>query len=148
MRVNLSGADVGGFDPIPAGTYIAKVTSGEMTEAGPNAKNAGAPMIKWELTVQGGQYQGRKLFMNNLLIQEGTYGGLSRLKELLLATERYEPAQLDAEEFDFEIDDVIGADVKVSVKIRPGNQDYDPSNDIRKVRPVTEEDLADASLLP
>jgi hypothetical protein len=149
MRINLSGASDSGFSAVPAGTYICKITGGEATVTGPNSKKPGSPMVKWEFTVQEGEYQGRKFFMNNVLVpdSDGVERGLGRLREVLLASGRFEESDLMGE-VEFEFDDLIGCDVKVKVKVRPASGDYDESNDVQRVRRVTDEDLADMSMLP
>jgi hypothetical protein len=146
IKADLSGIQ-SGFKAAPAGTYACKITKCELTEAGPSAKNAGAPMLKWEFTVQPpSEYVDRKFFMNTLLVQEGDFGGLNRIKEILAATGLYTEEQL-AGPIDFEPDDVIGVDVRCTVRVKPETEQYDEGNDVRRVRPMGE-DEEESSLLP
>lgn len=141
MRINLSGV-TSDFEPIPSGKYRCKITDGEIKEAGPNAKFPGSEMILWELTVQQGDYEGRKVFSNTTLLPHALFG----LHNMLLATGKWDKEDLDVEDFDFEIDQVVGSDVIALVV----QQLYDGEmrNSVKRLRPVSEEDLADSSLLP
>jgi len=134
------------FDLIPSGTYVAKVTDGEMREAGPNAKNPGAEMINWEFTIQKGDHESRKQWINTVLVENA----LGILKNFLGAlskdgTPMFNQEQLDGD-LDFDIDDILGADCKIVV----GQRVYEGENRnyVKRVKPLTEQDIAEDSLLP
>jgi hypothetical protein len=151
MRVDLSGTDAG-FDALPSGRYVVKVTDGELRTSGENAKHTGSEYINWELTVQTGEYEGRKVWQNTPW-SHGTCecgdwkaGALIGLKSLLTATGIWTDEQLNADDFDFEIDEVIGADVKAVVAL--GEYQGEATNNVKRIKALTEEDTVDAGLMP
>jgi hypothetical protein len=139
-RVNLTDVESGGFDPIPAGSYQAKVTDGEIRESGPNAKNPGAEYINWEFTIQGGEFDGRKQWQNTSLLPQALFS----VKGLLEATGRFTADQLNGD-LDFEIEDVLGADVTIVVRQR--EWDNETRNEVKRVK-AAGETASDSSLLP
>ena len=128
IKINFEGVE-SGFDPLPAGNYHVKVTDGEIRTAGENAKHPGSEMILWTLTVQTGEFENRKLFYNTTLLPHALFG----LKGLLASTGRWEKAKLDSPEFDFEIDQVIGADVIAAVS--RSTYQGEEVNNIRRIKP-------------
>ena len=128
--VTINFADTGDleFGTLPPGRYHVKVTEGEMRESGPNSKNPGSQYINWELTVQDGDYEGRKLWTNTSLLPHALFG----LKALLLSTGKWDNTQL-ADSMDFEINDVLGASVVATV----ANRDYngEQRNDVKRFAP-------------
>ena len=143
MKLNFSDIENTSFDALPAGTYLAKLTDGVIREAGPSSKNPGSEYINWEFTVQGGPSEGRRIWTNTSLLPQTLF----RLKELLVATGRFEGAQLD-NELDFEIADLIGADVKLVLKYIPASDQYDARNDVKRFRTAGAADDVEGSLLP
>ncbi len=51
------------FDPVPNGRYQAKIDKVYLDRS----KTSSNLMLKWELVIISGQYQGRRLFRNNML---------------------------------------------------------------------------------
>jgi opacity protein-like surface antigen len=141
IRVNFTDVESTNYDAIPGGTYAAKVTDGEIRESGPNAKNPGANYINWEFTIQEGEHQGRKQWMNTSLLPQALFG----LKGLLAATGRFSEDRLNGD-LDFEIDEVLGADVKIVV--RQKQYEGDTQNEVKRVKPVGAPSEAESSLLP
>ncbi len=129
FKVNLDGVDVNAFDPIPASTYKAFVTDGEVKESGPQSKNPGSQYINWEFTISEGTYENRKQWMNTSLLPQALFG----IKALLQATGRFSEAQLSGE-IDFDIADVIGSEVLIVVKIKEYNGE--DRNEVKSVRAV------------
>jgi hypothetical protein len=135
-----------GFEAIPAGLYHVKVTDGTETEV----KNEGGkleqgtPGVNWEFTVQDGEFAGRKVFTNTW-IHPRTMGFV---KGLLESSGRFTNEQLSGD-LDWEIDQVIGADVMVKVAVRQYNGD--DVNDVKSIKPFkgeTSESSSSSSLLP
>lgn len=140
MRANLTEAGAG-YEPIPAGRYNARITDGEVKEAGPNAKNPGAEYIHFEFTLTDGEYEGRKVWTNAMLTGKGTF----RINEILKCTDI---DLSNPEDVDFDIeDDIIGTECRIRVKVKPETDEYDASNEVTKVMPLGEGD-ADSSVLP
>lgn len=139
MRVDLSGTQ-GSFDVIPAARYQAKLTDAEVREAGPNAKHEGSEYINWEFTVSEGDHEGRKLW-NNTPWSHGSCdcndwksGSLFGLKAILKSSGIWTDEELDSDEFDFEINDVIGSDFTLVVGIK--QYQGDDQNEVKKVKPA------------
>ncbi len=149
MRVDLSGVET--FEVIPSARYQAIVTDGEIRVSGPNAKHVGSEYINWEFTIQEGEQEGRKQWTNTPFshgecdCDDWKDGALFGLNNLLAATEKWTTEELDSDEFDFEIDDVIGSSVTIIVIVE--QYQGDEVNNIKRVKPAYAGDDAD-SLLP
>ena len=113
VTVNFAEVPDSDFSAIPPGKYHVKITGGEMRETGPNSKNPGAQYINWELTVQEGEQENRKLWTNTSLLPHALFS----LKGLLLAAGVVE-ADAARESLDFEIADLVSKSVVVTVGAR------------------------------
>jgi len=152
MRVDLSGTQ-GTFDVLPAGRYQAKLSDGEIREAGDQAKHPGSEYINWEFTVTEGDFEGRKLWQNTPWSHgscdcgDWKSGSLFGLKAILKSSGIWSDEELDGDEFDFEINDVIGSDFTLIVAVR--QYQGDDQNDVKKVKPASAgADSGSATLLP
>lgn len=78
-RINLdfSGVEERNFDPLPAGAYPVKVTGAEIRDS----KSSAFQYVNWELTVESGNGEGRKLWT----ITSFNPAALWKLKETLVA---------------------------------------------------------------
>lgn len=146
FKVNFTDVQTNNFEALPAGVYHVRATDGEVRESGPNSKNPGSEYINWELTVQEGPYEGRKLWTNTSLLPQALFA----LKGMLEASGRFTDDQLSGD-LDFEIDDVLGAEFKVKVTQREYNGDT--QNDIKRFYrledgPAAAVQPASSSLLP
>lgn len=113
VTVNFAEVPDTDFSAIPPGKYHVKITSGEMRESGPNSNNPGAQYINWELTVQEGDHENRKLWTNTSLLPHALFN----LKALLLATGTV--SKDDARDsLEFEIEDLISKSVVATVGAR------------------------------
>jgi hypothetical protein len=141
IKVNFTDVQSSDFEPIPSGTYAARVTDGEIRESGPNSKNPGAQYINWEFTISEGEHESRKQWLNTSLLPQALFG----LKGLLAATGKFSQEQIDGE-LDFDIDDVVGAEVKIVV----GQRTYEGElrNEVKRVKPVGAPSEAASTLLP
>jgi hypothetical protein len=85
LKVNFSteeaSSEARSFDPIPTGMYDAIITDIEERES-KSEKNNGKPYWHVELTIQGGEYDLRKVWANVMLFD----GALYSLAQLLKAT--------------------------------------------------------------
>ncbi len=149
MRVDLSETE--SFEVIDSGRYQAIVTDGEIRSSGPSAKHPSAEYINWEFTIQEGENEGRKQWTNTPIghgecdCDEWKSGALFGLNNLLTATGNWTKEELDSDEFDFEIDDVIGS--AVTIVVVKEKYEGDDVNNVKRVRPAYAGDDAD-SLLP
>lgn len=127
--INLEGVEAGDFDPIPVGEYAARVTDGQIQEAGPNAKHPGSEYINWEFTIQEGDYEGRKQWTNTTLLPHALYG----LKELLKATEDHHGLDHEGQIKKYEIiDKVIGA--PCTLRVTKDTYDGETVNRVKRVK--------------
>jgi hypothetical protein len=131
IKLNLGDIDIKKFDPIPAGTYDAKVTGGELKSTSGEGKLGKVPMINWEFTIQDEEYVNRKVWMNTV-IHETTLFNL----KALLATGKFSEEDMAAE-LDFEIEDIIGEEVRVVVAQREYNGEV--RNEVKRVKGMTDE---------
>lgn len=132
--VTLNFADTGDIEygAIPSGKYHAKITGGEMREAGPNSKNPGSQYVNWEFTIQQGEFESRKVWTNTSLLPQALFG----LKALLLASGKYTKEDL-AGELNFDIDSLTSADVVITVGQREYNGDI--RNEVKRFNPFDAE---------
>jgi hypothetical protein len=155
MRINFTDVDSGSYEALPSGVYHVKVTDVESRTSGENAKHPGSEYFNWEFTIQRGDAEERRLWDNTSYdhgecdcSEEETFNkALFKLKQLIEATEAYTPEELAEEDFEFDPDEVLGKDCNVVVGQRPG-QDGEPQNVIKRYKPISAEELANASLLP
>jgi len=144
MKVDLSAID-SGFDLIPSGKYPARITDGEVREAGPNAKYPGSEYINWEftLTEDAGEYAGRKQWTNTSLRPEALFG----LKALLESSGLWNKEELNAPDFDFDIDELFGEEVTLVVAVT--QYQGEDQNTVKRIRPAGQATgSAGSSLLP
>ncbi len=113
VTVNFAEVPDSDFSAIPPGKYHVKITGGEMRESGPNSNNPGAQYINWELTVQEGDHENRKLWTNTSLLPHALFS----LKALLIATGTTD-ADSARESLNFEIEDLISKSVIATVGSR------------------------------
>ena len=99
MSIRVDFTDVqDGFQPIPEGKYDATVFEVEQKVG----QNSGKPYLNWQLKIQGGEFDGRRVFYMTSL----SPGALWKLKANLNAL-GYSKEQLEG---DFELDptDLVG----------------------------------------
>lgn len=156
VRVNLSETE--GFDPIPAGRYPLNVFDGELRTSGENAKHPGSEYIAWDFTVAAGDNEGRHIWTNTVTDHGdcdcGDAEAIARfekgkfmLMDLLKATGKWSEEELRSEDFDFEIEDVVGSTVSAAVGVRK-SEEYGDQNTIKKIKALSEAELASTSTLP
>lgn len=158
IRVNLSDVSDAGFDPVPTGKYAIRVYDGEIKESGPDAKHPGSVFVAWEHTIAAGDFENRHLW-DNTIISHGECGcseeekflkGLFKIKMLLSAVGKWSQEELDADDFDWEIEDVVGGLALATVQKRDDPQ-YGESNTIKAYKKLDQDAVAlsgASSLLP
>lgn len=141
-----------GFDPLPRGWYTVVVSDWSEAEVGDNARKL-APGTKgttYELTVDEGEYENRKLWANFWHAPSS----LGFWKGFLVATGRFNDDELSGA---LDIDELRerpqGARLQVRVKIRPAKGQYEASNQIQAYKAEGEDvgsngSGADSSFLP
>lgn len=123
-----------GYDPLPAGIYVAEVTDGEERTSGEDAKHPGATYIAWEFTIQDEEYEGRKAWLNTSFVEKAR--GL--LKGFLLGV-GYDEATLDSPEFEVDIDDIVGRQCKLVVSVGTNPKTKEANNSVKRVLPLDDE---------
>lgn len=68
------------FEPMPTGTYYARITDIDERECGPESKNPGKPYWNVEFTVQDGTFEGRKVWTNAMLFEGALYTVVQMMK--------------------------------------------------------------------
>lgn len=83
IKVNMTAKEgsSASLDPLPVGKYLVAVTDGKLQES-KSAKNSGKPYYNFELTVNEGQYDGRKIFTNVMCFDGALYSMSQMLKAL------------------------------------------------------------------
>jgi hypothetical protein len=131
LRVDFTDVQAG-FEAIPAGWYKVAITDGEERTSGENAKNPGAPYINWELTIQEGEFNGRKVWVNTSLLPQALFS----LKGMMAATGKWSEEELN-QSLEFDIPDLIGERCQCKVAVRKYNDE--DRNDVKGFRPYDEE---------
>jgi hypothetical protein len=150
VKLNLADIQQKDFSPVPAGKYSLRFTDYEMKEVGENAKpeNVGEPIANCEFTIIAPQeFEGKKVWSNFMF----TPKTLWRLQQFLASTGQYSDDELSSDDFDFELQDLIGSEVVASIKFVPETDQYEAKNEIKKFFPSGTEVGSSAgasSLLP
>ena len=105
VKVNLS--EVTGSDPVPTDIYNVKITDATIrdTKAGPGTQ------IRWEFTIEDGEYANRKVFDNTMIVGKGAFS----LENLLAACGTPVPPDQKASDLELDTDDYLGTTLKLSV---------------------------------
>lgn len=135
--LDLSGADLKGFDPIPAGTYDAEVFSVEAIEAeNPDGRlPMGTPGINVQFKITGGPHDNRRVWNRYWIPGEGydeekkkkTLGMLARY----LMAIGYPEEEVTKAGFKLDQEDMINRECKVTVKV---DREYN-NNKVTNVKP-------------
>jgi hypothetical protein len=103
MKIEFAGVESRTFEPLPTGSHPAKCTGAQYNEA---SARSGEPTIAWQFTVEGGEYDGRKAFLNTSL-QPQSLWSTQRVMVALGKTKE----EVDALNWDTEDPDKIQADL-------------------------------------
>jgi hypothetical protein len=114
----------GNYDPVPAGAYLASITS---AEARPTKDNSGQ-YIKVRYDITGPSHVGRVIFQyinhrNNSAKAEAI--GRAQLGELMIAL---------GINYLKRPEEMVGGQVEIQVAIRPARQEYPASNEVKGIR--------------
>jgi hypothetical protein len=136
IKVNLRDIETKNFDPIDTGRYDVKVIDGEMTKTSGEGKLGVVDMIKWELEVidnDDEKLNGRKLWTNSTIAPSTLWS----LKAMLAATGQYDEDDLADENFEFEIEDVVGCTmIAVVTKEEYPRDSGEYQNRIKRFKPL------------
>lgn len=137
LTIDLTDTDSygGGFDPIPRNWYKLVISDWETTEVKKVGGTfpEGTPGTKWELTVDEGDFENRKVWITHW--HHAT--SLPFLKGFLVATGKFEDGELDGEvDLNEARDRVVGSRIMGRVVIRPAKGEYEASNEVKNVKAV------------
>ena len=113
------------FDPVPAGTYVAKITQADL-----KATSTGGQMIKLRYDIIGPQHQGRVVF-GNINIRnanpEAERIGMEQLGDLCRAIGISGVSDTDQ---------LIGHDLQIKVTVKAAQGDYPAGNEVRGFKAI------------
>lgn len=158
LNLNMSSADLKGFDAIPAGTYDAsvyEVTMGE-TKGGADAKlPAGTPALNVQFKIDGGDYDNRRVFRKYIIAPEKLNGKKYEHKAMMdgmlakfFIALGWDEDEVISDSFEPELEDLVGKECRVTVKYRAADDEkgYPAQNDVTAVRPRSEATAGSALL--
>lgn len=126
ITLDFSGVESKDFDPIPNGVYEALVHDIEQTEV-KNGKNAGAPMWGVQFSINGGEYDNRRVFRNFILIPESMWA----IKRFLIAI-GIPSEQLDGQ-IQVDLEDLVGLPCRLVLRQR--EYEGQIQNEVKQVMP-------------
>lgn len=138
--LDLSGADLKGFEPVPAGSYACNIYAAEMGETGGGGKlPQGTPKLQITFVVTEGEYAKRR-FWSNYVIPPDDYENAAQLKGMLvrfLTALGYDEKKITSGKFNLDLEDLSGKPCVVTVKVekRYGGEDGEMTNTVTGVKP-------------
>lgn len=139
--LDLSGADLKGFTPVPAGSYPCRVFEASMGETGGGGKlPQGTPKLMLTFVVTEGEYEKRR-FWGNYSIPPNDYENAATLKGMLvraLTALGYDEKKLTSGKFQLDVDDIVGRECVVTVKVEPrfGGEEGEMTNTVTGIKPA------------
>lgn len=136
------------FKPIPPSKQRVMVTDWDQGETGENSKNPGSPKLTLELTVQDGDFSGRRIW------DTFTFGekSLWKIKGLMTALKADVERSWTVSEILESAPDWIGQELVVRLSVQPARKDertgneYQARNQVKNYYPLSEDD--GGSILP
>lgn len=95
IKVDFTGVETREFEPLPIARYPVSVTAAPVQQGG----ESGADYVAWEFTVQGGEYDGRKGWLNTSLLPQSLWATKRVLLALGVPEEEVEGEIEDMEAF-------------------------------------------------
>ena len=115
-KIGFNEVEVRTFEPIPRGRYLAKLSAAEFV---PESKRSGEPGIAWEFTVNGGEYNNRKGFINSSLQTQSLWSAQRNLIALGMSKEEVDALKWDTgepETVQSTLNDLIGNDCVIMIR--------------------------------
>jgi hypothetical protein len=145
--LDLSGADLKGFEPIPAGVYDAEIFKAEMgeTKGGPEAKlPAGTPRLNVQFRIvdggEGSPVYNRRVF-TSFNFPDESYDAAKRAKAQgffvrFMVAIGYDQKKLTNGKFQLDVEDLGGRECRVVVAQKPkyGGVEGEMDNEVKGVK--------------
>jgi len=148
LNLNLSGAELKGFDAIPAGTYDAIVYEASMGETKGSegaVLPAGVPFLNIQFKIEGGDYDNRRVFRKFIIAPEKVGGKKYEHKAMMdgmlakfFLAIGYSEDEVMSESFEPDMEDLNGKECRIQVKYKAETDQYPASNEVAAVRPRSE----------
>ena len=158
LNLNLSSAEMKGFEALPGGTYDAVVYDAQMDETKGSEGSvlpAGVPVLNVQFKIEGGDYDNRRVFRRFIIAPDKVNGKKYEHKAMMdgmiarffIALGWSEDEVISAE-FEPDLEDLKGKECRITVKYKAADDErgYPASNDVSAVRPRSEA-TAGSSLL-
>jgi hypothetical protein len=116
-KIGFGDVEVRTFEPLPRGRYLSKMTAAEFV---PESKRSGEPSIAWEFTVNGGEYNNRKGFLNTSLQDQSLWATQRMLMALGMSKEEVDGLEWDTDDPDTvqsTLNDLIGNDCVIVIRL-------------------------------
>ena len=94
MKVDFGNVEVREFEPLPTGRHLAKCSAADYVES---SSRSGEPAIAWQYTVDGGEYDSRKAFLNTSLQPQSLWSTQRILLALGMTKEEVDALEWDTE---------------------------------------------------
>lgn len=139
--LDLSGADLKGFEPVPAGSYACSIFEASMGETSGEGKlPKGTPKLMVTFIVTEGEYAKRR-FWGNYSIPPENYENAPQLKGMLvrfLTALGYDEKKLTSGKFNLDLEDLLGKECVVTVKVeqRYNAEPGEMTNTVTGVKPA------------
>lgn len=131
--VSFADVEVREFEPLPKARYLASVSACDYVE---ESARSGEPGVAWEFTVKGGEFDGRKAFLNQSLQKQSRWSVMRTLMAL-----GYTEEELKAKDCDFEdpavIEDILTRDCVIVIR----HEKYEGESRQRVTRVISADNL-------
>lgn len=94
MKIEFGSVEVREFDPLPTGRHLSKLSTADYVE---ESSRSGEPTIAWQFTVDGGEYDSRKAFLNTSLQPQSLWSTQRVLMALGMSKEDVDALGWDTE---------------------------------------------------
>jgi len=101
IKIDFTGVETREFEPLPVGRHLARVSNCTYVQ---ESARSGEPSVAWEFTVEGGEFDGRKGFLNTSLQPQAKWAtkrvlvALGVPEEDLQGEIEFEPADMEGRE--------------------------------------------------
>ena len=156
LNLNLKGADLKGFDAIPAGTYDAIVyeaSMGETKGSEGSALPAGTPFVNIQFKIDGGDYHNRRVFRKFIIAPDKVNGKKYEHKAMMdgmlarfFLALGYSEDEVISDDFNPDMEDLNGKECRITVKYKAETDQYPAQNEVAAVRPRAEATAGSALL--